>query len=241
LNAGSGSATTPLSNALGAKPLNRKQLLFGIVGIAVIGILVAAYFVFFAGSADDNGVTGSGAKAQVTADDRTLGSPKAPVTMIEYAAPQCPHCAHFDMEEFPQFKRDYIDTGKIYYVFRVFPLSQVDYAVESMARCLPPENYFQFIDLMFRNQPKWDPDGYDIPDVKGALEQMGRIAGMSADEVDRCISNQSEQQRIAKVAQEAQTKYNVTGTPTFIVNGQIHGPFTEYQELKDFVDPILKK
>jgi len=220
--------------------LNRKQLLFGIVGIAVIGILIAAYFVFYGGSADDSAAAG-GAKVQVSASDRTLGAPKAPVTMIEYAAPQCPHCARFDMDIFPQFKRAYIDTGKIYYVFRVFPLSQVDYAVESMARCLPTDNYFQFIDLMFRNQPKWDPDGYDIPDVKAALVQMGRIAGMSADEVDRCISNQSEQQRIAQVAQEAQTKYNVSGTPTFVVNGQIHGPFEDYQELKDFVDPIVKK
>jgi protein-disulfide isomerase len=226
---------------LGAKPLNRKQLLFAIVGIAVIGILIAAYFVFYGGSAGDSASAGGTSNVQVTASDRTLGSRKASVTMIEYAAPQCPHCAHFDMEQFPQFKRNYIDTGKIYYVFRVFPLSQVDYAVESMARCLPTDNYFQFIDLMFRNQPKWDPDGYDIPDVKAALVQMGRMAGMSADEVDRCISNQSEQQRIAQVAQEAQTKYNVSGTPTFVVNGQIHGPFQDYQELKDFVDPILKK
>jgi len=221
--------------------VNRKQLLFGIVGVAVIGILVAAYFVFYGGSSDDNATAGDKSGMQIVDTDRHLGSPKAPITLIEYAAPSCPHCAHFNETLFGQLKANYIDTGKVYYVFRVFPISQVDYAAESMARCLPPDNYFQFIDLLFRNQPKWDPE-YQIPDVHGALVQMGRIAGMSEGQVDRCIANQSEQQRIAKVAQDAQTKYNLNSTPTFIANGQVHvGGFADFQEVKEFLDPMLKK
>jgi protein-disulfide isomerase len=226
---------------VGSLFVTRKQLLYGVVGIAVIGLLVAAWFVFYGGGGSSDTETTDRANATVTQSDRTLGNKKAPIVMLEYAAPTCPHCSHFNEAMFPQLKANYIDTGKVYYIFRVFPLSSVDVAVEAMARCLPANNYFQFIDLMFRNQRKWDPDGYDIPDVKGALVQMGKIAGMSADEVDKCIANQSEQQRIAKVAQDAQTKYQVSGTPTFIVNGQIHGPFSDYQELKDFIDPLVKK
>jgi protein-disulfide isomerase len=170
-----------------------------------------------------------------------MGNPKAPVTVVEYAAPSCPHCAHFDTTMFPQMKKDYIDTGKIYYVFRVFPLSQVDVAAESMARCLPADNYFQFIDLLFRNQDKWDPDGYQIPDVHAALVDMGRIAGMSAEQVDSCIGNQEEQKRITDVGQNAQTTYGIQGTPTFLVNGVTAPPWESYDDVKKYLDQVLAK
>jgi protein-disulfide isomerase len=223
--------------------VDRKQLLVGLVAVAVIAVGVAAYLVFFGGKPETSLAGGTQERANVTlvASDRTLGSPKAPILVVEYAAPTCPHCAHFDTDIFPQLKRTYIDTGKVYYVFRVFPLSQVDVAAESMARCLPKDNYFQFIDLLFRNQSKWDPDGYQIPDVHGALVDMGRIAGMSAEQVDKCIANQAEQQRVTQVGEDAQTRYNINGTPTFLINGQIHGPFEDWQELKDFIEPMLKK
>jgi len=225
--------------------VNRKQLLIGLVAIAVIAVAVAAYLVFFGGggSSETTVAAGGQERANVTLvpSDRTLGSPTAPILMVEYAAPTCPHCAHFDTDMFPQLKQAYIDTGKVYYVFRVYPLSQVDVAAESMARCLPKDNYFQFIDLLFRNQSKWDPDGFQIPDVHAALIDMGRIAGMSAEQVDKCISNQAEQQRITQVGQDAQTRYSITGTPTFVINGQIHGPFEDWQELKDFIQPMLSK
>ena len=110
---------------------------------------------------------------------------------------------------FPLLKKNYIDTGKVYYVFRVFPLQPSDGAAEAMARCLPEDKYFQFIDLLFRNQPKWDRE-YGVTDVHGGLVQMGRIAGMSADQVDKCIADKAKQDRINKVAQDGQTKYNIT-------------------------------
>jgi protein-disulfide isomerase len=222
--------------------VSRKQLLYGIVGLAVIAVLAAGYFVFYgnAGSSDSS-ASEERANVTLTSSDHTLGKKSAPVLMVEYAAPTCPHCAHFDMELFPQLKANYINTGKVYYVFRVFPLSAVDVAAESMARCLPANNYFQFIDLLFRNQSKWDPDGYEIPDVHGALVNMGRIAGMSAEQVDTCIGNQAEAQRISQVGQDAQTRYGINGTPTFIINGQIHATFVDWQELKDYLDAQLKK
>ncbi len=223
--------------------MNRKQLLIGLVALAVVAIGVAAYFLYFSGGSSDAALPTGGEKygIQITARDRTLGSPKAPILMVEYAAPSCPHCAHFDMDIFPQLKQKMIDTGKVYYVFRVFPLGAVDVAAESIARCLPEDNYFQFIDLLFRNQSKWDPDGYDIPDVHGALVQMGQTAGLSAEKVDACIGNQTVASQVAQVGQDAQTKYNISGTPTFLINGQVHGPFVDYTELQDFISPMLSK
>ena len=101
-------------------------------------------------------------------------------------------------------------------MFRVFPLSSVDVAAEAMARCLPADNYFQFIDLLFRNQSKWDPE-YRIPDVHAALVQMGRIAGMSEEQVDRCINDQAAQQRITKIGDDANKRYGINGTPSFVL------------------------
>lgn len=220
--------------------MNRRQMLVGLVVLAIVALGAIAYFLF-AGSSDDETLASGGTKYTVTVvpDDRTLGNPKAPIQMVEYAAPSCPHCAHFDMTMFPDLKKNYIDTGKVFYIFRVLPLSQVDVAAESMARCLPADNYFQFIDLLFRNQPKWDPDGYAIPDVHGALVDMGKIAGMSADQVDTCINDAAANKRATDVGQEAETKYGITGTPTFIVNGEIAPPFESSDDVKKYLDQKL--
>ncbi|HEY2032528.1 MAG TPA: thioredoxin domain-containing protein [Rhizomicrobium sp.] len=223
--------------------MNRRQLLIGLVVLAVIAIGVVAYMVFSAPT-DDTGALASGGtqyKVTITSGDRTQGNSKAPITMVEYAAPTCPHCARFDMTLFPYLKKNYIDTGKVYYVFRVFPLSQVDIAAESMARCLPADNYFQFIDLLFRNQPKWDPDGYQIQDVHSALVDMGRIAGMNSDQVDKCIGDQAANKRAADVGAYAQTTYGINGTPTFLVNGQTAPPFESTGDIKTYLDSMLAK
>jgi protein-disulfide isomerase len=161
--------------------------------------------------------------------------------VVEYAAPTCPHCAHFDMNILPEFKRNWIDTGKAFYAFRVLPLSAVDVAAESMARCLPANRYFQFIDLLYRNQPKWDPDGYPVTDVHGALIQMGQRVGMSAARVDTCIGDQNAAKRIQQIGQDAVVKYGIQGTPSFLVNGQLHGPFADYQDMQTFLTAIAEK
>src|SRR5262249_32170656 len=150
--------------------------------------------------------------------DRTMGSAKADITVLEYAAPSCPHCAYFDINVFPQFKKEWIDTGKARYVFRVLPISAADIAAESIARCLPADRYFLFIDLLYRNQPKWDPE-YGVTDVHGALVQMGQLAGLSSTQVDSCINNQDEAKRTEQIAQDGMTKYGLKGTPSFLVNG----------------------
>lgn len=220
--------------------MDRKQLVYGLVAAAVVALAVMAYLVFFGGSGN---LTVSGDKLNVVLSptEHTLGSPNAPVQFVEYAAPTCPHCAHWNETVFPQLKRTYIDTGKVYYVFRVFPLSSVDVAVEAMARCLPKESYFQFMDMMFRNQDKWDPDGYNIPDIHGALVNMGRIAGMSQEKVDTCISNQDELNEISAIGQHATKAYGINGTPTFIVNGDLNRTAVTWQAVQDLLNPMLQK
>jgi protein-disulfide isomerase len=185
-------------------------------------------------------VRGEKAVITLTAADRTLGSPKAPIVMVEYGAPTCPHCAQFNAEVFPLLKKKYIDTGKVYYVFRVFPLDPGDLAAETMARCLPASSYMKFIDMLFCNQDKWDPQ-LGTSDAHGGLVAMGRIVGMNAAQIDQCISNKAEVTRASQVGEDAQKRYGVEATPTFIINGQIHAGGFSWQDLQTLLDSLAKK
>ncbi|HEY5338752.1 MAG TPA: thioredoxin domain-containing protein [Rhizomicrobium sp.] len=222
--------------------MNRRQLLIGVVILALVAVGIVAYLVF-APSGDADLQTSSVPKFQVTLSpyDRPQGDPRAPITMVEYAAPTCPVCAHFDMTMYPELKKDYIDTGKVYYVFRVYPLRPQDVAADAIARCLPADNYFQFIDLLYRNQPKWDPDGYNIPDVHAALIDMARIGGMDADRADKCMNDQAMQKKIVAVGDYAEKNYGVQGTPTFIVNGETAPYFETSDDVKKYLDSVLAK
>lgn len=221
--------------------MSRKQIAISLALIAIIALGVIGWLAYSQGSANDAlPVSGSRANVTLTAADRPMGSAKAPITIVEYAAPTCPHCSHFNAEVFPLLKSKYIDTGKVYYVFRVFPLNSVDVAAEAMARCLPAGSYMQFIDLLFRNQDKWDPE-FQVPDVHAGLVSMGRIAGMSAEQVDKCIANKQEAERITNVGTDAQKRYDVSATPTFIVNGQIHSGAYSWQDLQTLLDSLAKK
>ena len=163
------------------------------IAAAVLAVGVAAWYVLGASSSDESAP--SRAAFVAAAYDRTLGNPKAPVVAIEYAAPQCPVCAHFNAEGIPSLRAQYIDTGKVFYVFRVFPIGPADVPAESIARCLPADNYFQFIDLLYRNQAKWDPE-YGVTDVQGGLVAMARIAGMNEGRTLACIADKDEKQML---------------------------------------------
>jgi protein-disulfide isomerase len=173
--------------------------------------------------------------------DRGLGDPKAKVVLIEYGASSCPVCAAFNAGAFEQFKKAYVDTGKVYYVFRQFLLRPDDGAAEKIARCLPEDKYFPFIDLLWRNQPLWDVE-FGVTDVHGGLVRLGRMAGLSADQVDKCIDNKSEDDRINKVQTEAESRYGVNSTPTFILNGNSIGSGAlSFEQLSQATDAEIAK
>jgi protein-disulfide isomerase len=214
-------------------------IVFGLVVVLAIG--GAAWFLLAPASSDLSAPAGGGAGFVLTPHDRTLGNPKAKVVVIEYLAPSCPVCANFNALTFPQFKANYIDTGKVYYVLRIFPIRGDDGSAEKIARCLPADKYVGFIDLLFRNQPLWDVEN-GVTDVHGGLVKVGRIAGMSADQVDKCLNNPDEDKIINQVSQDGETKYKISGTPTFIFDGNVMGTgFFPYDSFSKAVDAELAK
>jgi protein-disulfide isomerase len=214
-----------------------RKTLFILIGLVVLIAAGGLGYYFYSGSGDAGASSGQGYELVPT--DRTLGNRNSKVVLIEYGAPSCPVCANFNAQSFPELKAKYIDTGKIFYVFRVFPLRPDDGTAEKIARCLPEDKYFSFIDLLFKNQPKWDVEyGVQSPEgVHDGLVLLGRIAGMSAQQVDQCIENKAEDDRINKVSSDGEARYSITGTPTFILDGTNVGsgniPFDTMAKLID--------
>lgn len=218
-----------------------RKTIWILVAVVVIAAAGIGYYLT-SGSGSEGGSAGAGYELVPT--DRALGNKNSKVVLIEYGAPSCPVCANFNANTFPELKAKYIDTGKIYYVFRVFPLRSDDGMAEKIARCLPEDKYFPFIDLLFKNQPKWDVEfGVQSPEgVHEGLVLLGRIAGMSAQQVDQCMVNKPEDDRINKVASEGEARYSINSTPTFILNGvKIGSGNLQFDTVSKLVDAELAK
>lgn len=223
-----------------------RKTLFIVLGVVVLIALAGIGYTFV----NESGQSMAGGKGyEIQPSDRVLGNPKSKVVLIEYGAPSCPVCANFNAQAIPRLKANYMDTGKIFYVFRVFPLRPDDGSAEKIARCLPEDKYFAFIDLLFKNQSKWDVEfSFENPalakpeGVHDGLVLLGRIAGMSREQVDQCMVNKAEDDRINKGAADGEARYSITGTPTFILNGtNIGSGNIPYDTMAKLLDTELAK
>lgn len=223
--------------------ISKRQIAMIVAALVVVVAAVGAYFWLGRGGEEAGNLDNTAPqKLTLYPDDRTMGNPKAPITLLEYAAPSCPHCARFNETAIPNLKRDYIDTGKVYYILRIFPIMPADGAIEAIARsCLPADKYFQYVDLMFRNQDKWDPEN-GVTDVHAGIVQVSKIAGLSAEQVDKCMADPTAMARINRVAAEAQKTYDLHGVPDLIINGTLwRAGGASWEELKAKLDGMLAK
>jgi protein-disulfide isomerase len=150
-----------------------------------------------------------------TAQDRVLGKADAPITIIEYGSLTCPHCAEFNTTTLPDLRKNWIETGKAKLVFRVFPLNSLDLHAAMLARCVPPDRYFAFIDTVYHDQASW----MGAHDPEEALGSIARLAGVSEDKIKSCLADKSAQDAVVADAYTAQKSYGVDSTPTFFING----------------------
>jgi protein-disulfide isomerase len=148
-------------------------------------------------------------------DDRILGNPDAPITIIEYASLTCPHCAHFTNEVLPELKKKWIDTGKVKLVLRDYPLDQLALQAAMIARCAPPDRYYAFIDALFQTQQKWVTEH----DNQDALARLAKLGGMGKDEFDHCLKDTALENKILEERLTASKELDVNSTPTFFING----------------------
>jgi protein-disulfide isomerase len=150
----------------------------------------------------------------ISPDDRVLGDPKAPITIVEYASLSCPHCAHFTTEVLPELKKKWIDTGKVKLVLRDFPLDEPALRAAMIARCAPPDRFYAFVDTFFGAQDKWVTG-----DFKQGLSRLAKLGGMSNEEFDACLNNKALENKILESRLVAAKDLEVNATPTFFING----------------------
>ncbi len=174
----------------------------------------------------------------VSLPDMALGPANAPVTITEFASMTCPHCAAFDATVFPKIKSEFIDTGKVRYIFREFPLDIKAAAGSMLARCIAKGDaakYFTVVDLLFRQQADWA-----MKNTAETLTRIGKQAGLSQQAVEDCLKDQALLDKIAADQKYASEVLKVDSTPTFFINGEKIKGETSFEEFSKRIDALLK-
>ena len=209
-------------------------------GAAAIGLAATLGAFALPAQAEDTVSTAELLKPEAL-PDMVMGSDKAPVTIIEYASMTCPHCAHFQDKTFPEIKKRYIETGKVRYILREFPLDNLATAVFMLARCAGEKDtnkYYALVDTMFRTQMQWA--GPDVKNPVPPLRVIAKQAGFTEQSFDACLANQKLLDGIQNVRQRAIDVFQVHSTPTFFINGTKYEGAMEVDQMTKVIDPQLK-
>lgn len=179
---------------------------------------------------------------KIQKDDIVLGESSAKVTVIEYASLSCPHCATFHAEGLPKLKAEYIDSGKVNFVHRDFPLNQPALVASMVAFCIAEDNqndqvnqYYSFIKALFKTQDSWAfSDNFTEK-----LKSIAKLDGMSSEHFNSCIKDTALQERILKSRLYVSQTLQLQSTPTFIIGDKTINGYAGYDEIKKAVDQKL--
>jgi protein-disulfide isomerase len=166
-----------------------------------------------------------------------LGKADAPITVVEYASMTCGHCANFHNKVFPALKEKYIDTGKVQFLFREFPLDNLAAAASMLTRCAGGEKTFPLISALFHNQETW---AFVKGDPRPKLLEVAKQAGFTQESFDKCLSDQKVLDDISAVRTRGSETFGVNSTPTFFINGKKLDAAPTIEEFDKVFAPILK-
>ena len=164
--------------------------------------------------------------------DRVLGKATAPVTIIEYASLTCPHCRDYHRDVFPRVKREFIDTGRVRYVIREFPIGRTAGAAAIVARCAPADKYLFYVEQFLSRQPEWVSQEVR----EDALFKVAKAGGMTRETFDNCLTNQTIIEGLTEVKQQGR-RFGVIGTPTLFINGQKAQGTVTFEQVKAMISP----
>ena len=164
-----------------------------------------------------------------------LGDPNG-VPVVEYGSLTCPHCATFDEGVFPAFKAQYIDTGKVHFIFREFSRNSLDVAAFVLARCEGDDKALATIHLLFAEQDKWA----FVDNPQEALIVALRPTGMSHEQAMACLKDQSKADEMIKILNAAEKDVKIQGTPTFVIAGKVYDGELSLDDLTAILKPQVK-
>lgn len=219
--------------------MDNRYLVAGGVGAAVVAVVAAAFFFLMPKEATiaKSGNPDVEKALALKETDIGLGDPNAPIKLIEYASAGCGHCAAFAIETMPKIKADWIDKGQVYYVLRDYPLDNVAAGASMIARCLPREGFYPFMEVLFRSQPEWHKQEGAID----ALATLARRAGLSRAQVESCLKDQKVLKQIQDSLDEAKNVLSVISTPTMFINGEVIQGAAAYSDFEAKFKAALEK
>ncbi len=214
---------------------NLPRYFVGVLGFLVLaGWLAIGVLGSFSSVSAEEPAAAPAASATFTGEI-VLGKADAPVTIIEYASMTCPHCANFHNKVLPALKEKYIDTGKVKLAFREFPLDGVALRASMLARCGGEAKVVGFIDILFKQQASWATS----EDPLGALARVARLGGMSQATFDACLADETLMKQLVQSRQDGSVKYDIKGTPSFIIDGKTHDGDIEIEDFDKLLKPLL--
>ncbi|GLQ28608.1 thiol-disulfide oxidoreductase [Sulfitobacter pacificus] len=225
--------------------MQRRNMILG--GFAVLGLggwALSNNMGGGSGSTELSNLAGA-ANAQTTSGDfdtssiteMVVGNPDAAVTVVEYASFTCPHCAAFHSGAFKQLKADFIDTGKIKFVYREVYFDRPGLWASMIARCGGQERFFGIVDLIYKGQSNWARAGEPAA-IVDELRKIARLAGMDNDTIEACLQDAEKAQTLVAWFEENKNRDDVTSTPSFLINGNKHSNMA-YGEMKELIDAEL--
>lgn len=170
--------------------------------------------------------------------DFTLGDPDAPVEVIEYASFTCPHCATFHDQVLPQIKRDYVETGKVRFVYREVYFDRPGLWAAMVARCAGEMRYFGVVDMIYRNQAAWTQG--DAATIAGNLRRIGLSAGLEDAEIDACMQDAETAQAMLDNSEANRVEYPIEGTPALVIDGTLYGNMS-YEDIAARIEDALAR
>ncbi len=197
----------------------KRMFVLALAAVAVIG----GYAYWSAGNTGSTSfATASAQESDVNTSgilEMSMGNPDAKVTVMEYASFTCPHCKNFHASVLKDLKRDYIDTGKINFIYREVYFDRFGLWGGILARCGGPDRYFGIADQLYAQQSDWLADG-DPARIVGNLRQIGKAAGLSDDELNACFNDGEKAQAMVALYQINAEADGINSTPSFVINGE---------------------
>ena len=170
-----------------------------------------------------------------TDEEIFLGNKDAKIVVIEYASMTCIHCASFHTKVYPKIKENYIDTNKIKFIFRDFPLDKQALFASVLAKCAPKEKYFDFVKLILETQKKWISNDETFIDK---LKNIGKLAGLNETKINECFKNEQLVDNIIKISSDGEKKYNINSTPSFIINEKKYSAMS-YENFEKIIENLI--
>ena len=216
--------------------VSRREFLESVAALALVGGAVAIVGdAGLAWAAPADTVSTEDLMSPGPLPDQVLGAADAPVTIVEYASMTCPHCAHFHETTYPELKKRYIDTGKVRFIFREFPLDQLAAAGSMLARCAGDGKYFPMIETLFSQQRTWA-----VQKPLPPLLAIAKQAGFTQQSFDQCLANQKLLEQIEATRDRASNKFGVASTPTLFINGKRVTGDLSIADLEKEIQPYFK-